>query len=97
MLKLPNFYMLCVVQLPEWKHRLVVPVPLFLVDELLAIVPLITRVARLTPAGAVLEKVNADKIGHMVNDVWHKIRAAGSFTVVEFNDKDGTRVKIRFI
>lgn len=97
MFKLPNFYMLCVVQMPDWKHRLVLPVPLFLVDELLALVPIATRIARLTPASVVLDKVDVDKINHMVVATWQKIRAAGSFTIAEINSDDGTRVKIQLI
>ncbi|KAF0195358.1 MAG: hypothetical protein FD169_1448 [Bacillota bacterium] len=97
MFKLPNFYLLCVVQLSEWKYRLILPVPLFLVDELLAIVPMLTWIARLTPSSAVLEKVDADKICRMVFVVWRKIRVAGSFTMVEVNDNDGTKVKIQLL
>jgi len=96
MFRLPNFYLLCVVQLPDWKHRLVLPLPLFLVDELLDLVPLLMRIARLTPASAVLERVDVDRISRMVTMSWNKIRRAGSFTIIEI-DNDGTKVKLQLL
>lgn len=95
--KRPSFYMLCVIQIPEWKRRLIIPLPLFLVDEILALVPLALSVVRLTPAAKVVKKVDINKVYPVIAETWRTLRHSGPFTVVDLASGDGTRVLLKII
>jgi len=97
MFKLPSFYLLCIVKAPDLKHRIIVPIPLFLIDDLLSVVPLAIRIAKLTPASRVLKKVDVERIWHVIESSWKSLRHAGSFTMVDFSAKDGTRIYVRMV
>lgn len=92
--------MLCVIKQPDWKHRLVVPVPLFLVDEVLAVASWGLRMARFSRLSIVkigTKNVNLAKACDSVEYAWRSMRKAGPFTLVEVNSGDGTQVEIRLI
>ncbi|MDP3486408.1 MAG: hypothetical protein Q8S19_00560 [Bacillota bacterium] len=80
--------MLCVIKHPEWKYRLIVTVPLFLVDEVLAVASWGIRMARFS---------RFKKVCNSVEYAWRSVRNAGPFTLVEVNGGDGTQVEIRLI
>ena len=99
MIKRPNFYLLCVVKESSWKYPLVVPVPLFLMDELLDLTGYVLRFMRHKKMRIPTEfnGVKVDDVIKVLRGSWREIRRAGSFTLVEVNDADGTKVSVKLI
>lgn len=89
--------MLCVIKMPDWRHRLIIPFPIFLLDDVIALAAWATRfipahVGSNLPFGTDIKKVLSK-----IPEVWDTFRHAGPFTVVEFVDGSGTKVSIRMI
>ena len=100
MFRRPNFYLLCVVKLPEWKHRLIIPVPLFLVDEVMDLASWGIRLARFSRRSTLkvgIKMADIERICGSVESAWWAMRKAGSFTLAQVDSRDGTKVEIRLI
>ncbi|MBS3938627.1 MAG: hypothetical protein KGZ50_08670 [Peptococcaceae bacterium] len=102
-MRLPNFFLLCTVRFPGRRLPLIIPLPIFLVDELLDslgsflwLVPLPRglkqkgRVFLFSAATLPLALQTAQR-------AWHKIRMSGSYTLLEVRSQQGVHVLIKFI
>lgn len=108
MAKRPNFFLLCEVKPAGWNHRLTVPVPLFIVDDLLDSWPLVRRVLhkclpndKIGQVEQILQEngVKLDMKALNVRDIkrfWRKFRNLGRFTLVDVESED-VLVKVKLL
>jgi len=103
-MRLPNFFLLCIVRPAGWRLPLVLPLPIFLVDELLeageALLWLFSlkflghrRLGRLLLSFQPFLRGGLPK----VREAWRKVRRSGSYTIFETEQKSGLKVTIKFI
>lgn len=88
--------MLCIIKVPEYRHRIIVPIPLFLVDEILDIGVTILGLINRKHLPRELHNGQVQGIFKAVCGAWREIRRAGSFTLVDVQS-GGTCVSIRLI
>lgn len=98
----PSFFLVCSVKLPERRRRLVIPVPLLVLDDLLQTGLFVWQlVCRFRP------QLSAALDGHLpqvraalqaVPQLMRTLRTAGPFTMVEVADPgEGVEVTVRLI
>lgn len=98
----PSFFLICSVRVPDWRHRLVIPVPLLVLDDLLQTGLSIWKlVSRFRPQlhdqlSQHLPEVRAAL--REVPQLMAELRHAGPFTLVEVNNPDeGVEVLVRLV
>jgi len=90
MLRLPNFFMLCIVRLPSWRLPLVLPLPIFLIDDILDALEQWGRFF-------LFRKKRLSHIFGGLQEGWRRVRALGSYTLLEVRTKDGVHVLLKFL
>jgi len=90
MLRLPNFFMLCIIRLPSWKLPLVLPLPIFLVDEILDALEQWGRFFLFRNKGL-------SRILGGLREAWRGVRMVGAYTLLEVRTKDGVHVAFKFL
>ena len=95
MFRLPNFFLVVLVRPSAWRFPLIIPVPLFLVDELLEIGE--TLYCLLGNRRVPLKwRESTNKAMQGMRRIWRSTRRAGSFTLVDI-EAEGVRVWVRLV
>ncbi|MBT9156544.1 MAG: hypothetical protein DDT37_01530 [Firmicutes bacterium] len=93
MFRLPNFFLVVMVKPVAWRFPLILPVPLFLVDELLEIGETAYYFLGRKHVPRKWRETASRGIEGM-RRVWRSIRRAGTFTLVDV-EASGVRVWVR--
>lgn len=98
----PSFFLVCNIKVPSLRHRIVIPLPLWVLDDLLqAGFSIWTWVARFRPELPASMDRHLPGATAALSDVSHlfgALRQVGPFTLVEVdNPADGVRVSIKLV
>lgn len=88
--------MLCIIKVPELRRRIILPIPLFLVDEILDIGSVVFSLINRKYLPRELNDKQIQGILNAVRAAWREIRRAGSFTLVDVNS-GGAQVSIKVV
>lgn len=89
--------MLFTIRLPDWKHSLVLPIPLFLFDDIVSFAFSITSLVGRTMNKKLFNEMTLKELVNTLESAWYSIRRAGAYTLVDVNSDDGTRISIKMI
>lgn len=103
-MKAQNYFLLVKVKPDDWKHKLVIPVPIFLVDEIIKAAPWVIKLwKKYAPDSyeSTVEQcqelgIDMGAVQESLYELWRAIRRAGSFTIVDVKAED-TEVEVKFI
>ncbi len=95
MLRLPNFFLVVLVKPAKWRFPLVLPLPLFLVDEVLELVELAFCLFGRKHIPAKWRSTASRAVADM-RRFWRSTRRAGAFTLVDVETRE-VRVSVRLL
>jgi len=103
-MRLPNFFLVCIVRPAGWRLPLVLPLPIFLVDEIIEAGEVLLWLLSLKFGGRrrwgkFLFNLQPFLRGGLpkVREAWRKVRRSGSYVLFEAEQKSGLKVTIKFI
>ncbi len=94
-----NFFLILAFRFPG-KHRIVLPFPLFVIDDILEPLGLLGGLLPLrfpiSLARRFSLRLDVGALAGAVSDVWRSLRWKGTFTLADVN-QDGVEISVRFV